>query len=47
VVCQSDKGGIITSGGGFSTVYPRPAWQSSVVQSYLNSLGQGATGQGE
>jgi tripeptidyl-peptidase-1 len=46
VVCQSDKGGIITSGGGFSTVYPRPAWQRGSVQPYLDSLGVGAAGQG-
>ena len=31
-VCMSDKGGIITSGGGFSNYYPTPAWQAAQVR---------------
>jgi len=41
VACESNKGGTITSGGGFSTYYPTPAWQKPAVNgymSYLNSL---------
>ena len=49
VSCQSDncantgsgsssgRGGIITSGGGFSTYFPRPSWQDTAVETYLNS----------
>ncbi|KAK3281733.1 hypothetical protein CYMTET_10498 [Cymbomonas tetramitiformis] len=35
VVCQADKGGTITSGGGFSVVFDRPKWQEDVVTYYL------------
>lgn len=35
--CQADKGGGITSGGGFSSNAPRPFWQDTSVTSYLNS----------
>ena len=34
-VCQSQLGGIITSGGGFSTYYKRPAWQNAAVETYF------------
>ena len=37
VVCSSDNGSVITSGGGFSKYFPRPSWQDSVVTAYLNS----------
>ena len=33
--CNSAKGGIITSGGGFSYFVERPLWQASAVESYL------------
>lgn len=33
--CQADLGGLITSGGGFSTNAERPFWQNSAVTSYL------------
>lgn len=46
MVCQSDKGGIITSGGGFSTVYPAPDWQRDQVQRYLQNIGTGESGKG-
>ena len=36
IVCQSNKGGGITGGGGFSTYYPRPSWQKSAVSRYFN-----------
>mmetsp|Transcript_5879 Transcript_5879/g.8066 ORF Transcript_5879/g.8066 Transcript_5879/m.8066 type:complete len:871 (-) Transcript_5879:124-2736(-) len=35
VVCQADKGGIITPGGGFSNVYHRPWWQDHAVSEFL------------
>jgi tripeptidyl-peptidase-1 len=37
VVCAATTGGIITSGGGFSNSFTRPAYQNTVVQSYLNT----------
>jgi len=37
VACQADKGSSITSGGGFSTIFPQPSYQSSHVQSYLTT----------
>ncbi len=36
VACQGDKGGIITTGGGFSKIYERPTWQSTQVNGYLD-----------
>eukprot|EP01034_Spumella_vulgaris_P030420 gene30420-37632_t len=38
IACTSDQGGVITSGGGFSNVYPTPAWQQSVVTTYLETV---------
>uniref|UniRef100_A0A7S1VBJ7 Peptidase S53 domain-containing protein n=1 Tax=Sexangularia sp. CB-2014 TaxID=1486929 RepID=A0A7S1VBJ7_9EUKA len=38
VVCQSDNGAVITSGGGFSNVFSTPQWQSSAVSAYLSAL---------
>jgi tripeptidyl-peptidase-1 len=45
VTCQSDYcyvqgsniGGVITSGGGFSTYYPQPDWQKSAVDAYFEA----------
>lgn len=45
VTCQSnycyiqgsDIGGVITSGGGFSTYYPQPDWQTTAVDAYFDS----------
>ena len=34
-VCSSNTTGRITSGGGFSTVYPQPKWQASAVSNYF------------
>jgi len=33
---------LITSGGGFSTVWPAPSWQTKAVQSYLSNNATGA-----
>jgi tripeptidyl-peptidase-1 len=35
LVLQSQLGGVITSGGGFSAYYPRPLWQNASVSKYL------------
>lgn len=35
VACQSDLGGFITSGGGFSDYNPRPYWQDGAVNEYF------------
>ncbi|OQS02453.1 tripeptidyl-peptidase [Thraustotheca clavata] len=37
VVCSSDLGGLITSGGGFSNKYARPSYQDTAVGRYLVS----------
>lgn len=37
VTCQSNKGGIITSGGGFSTYFNQSSWQVKAVSDYLKS----------
>ena len=36
--CQADLGGVITSGGGFSNVNPRPFWQDDAVNSYFSQI---------
>ena len=38
VVCQSNKGGKATSGGGFSTQYPRPDWQAKASNNYFAQM---------
>mmetsp|Transcript_15148 Transcript_15148/g.33417 ORF Transcript_15148/g.33417 Transcript_15148/m.33417 type:complete len:776 (-) Transcript_15148:189-2516(-) len=35
IACQSQEGGIITTGGGFSTFYPQPIWQTEAVNGYF------------
>jgi tripeptidyl-peptidase-1 len=40
VVCQSDKGHKITSGGGFSNLYSRPWWQEKAILQYLEDTEQ-------
>ena len=37
VVCQFDTGNRITSGGGFSKYYSRPAWQDGAVAAYITA----------
>lgn len=37
VSCSSDTGGVITSGGGFSTVYARPSYQADAVDEFFKS----------
>eukprot|EP01036_Dinobryon_divergens_P026329 gene26330-34960_t len=37
VACQSNTGGVITTGGGFSVFHPTPSWQQAAVAQYLNS----------
>ena len=38
VVCQSDKGGFVTSGGGISGAYALPYWQKSHVDGYFDKV---------
>uniref|UniRef100_M4BFP3 subtilisin n=1 Tax=Hyaloperonospora arabidopsidis (strain Emoy2) TaxID=559515 RepID=M4BFP3_HYAAE len=37
VVCSVEDGGIITSGGGFSNIYPMPDYQRTAVERYLTT----------
>ena len=37
MVCSAKEGGVITSGGGFSDIYSRPAWQDAAVKGYLKA----------
>jgi tripeptidyl-peptidase-1 len=37
VACSSDTGGQITTGGGFSTKYTVPSYQSAAIQDYMAS----------
>jgi len=37
VACQSDKGGLITTGGGFSTVFDAPSWQKDAIETYFKT----------
>ena len=38
VACQSNRGGVITSGGGFSTQFERPEWQKQAIGDYFDAL---------
>jgi tripeptidyl-peptidase-1 len=38
IACQSQLSGIITSGGGFSTYFATPSWQTSAVSGYFAGL---------
>ena len=38
VACQSNKGSVITTGGGFSRRYSLPSWQSAAVSSYFSTV---------
>ena len=38
IACQSNEGGVITTGGGFSTIFSQPSYQSSAVSGYFDSL---------
>ena len=52
IACQSDVGGVITTGGGFSNAYGRPSWQTSAVNNYFSTvstppdIGYSTTGRG-
>jgi tripeptidyl-peptidase-1 len=37
IMCSSTTGGIITSGGGFSTVFTQPSYQATQVNNYLKN----------
>jgi len=44
VVCSGNTGGTITTGGGFSTNFAQPAWQSDAVAKFLSLDSSAATG---
>ena len=37
IACQSQLGGLITSGGGMSLLYPTPHWQLDQVNTYFST----------
>lgn len=43
IACQSQEGGLITTGGGFSTIFEAPAWQQSTIKGYFNGLSRNQT----
>ena len=43
IACQSNEGGVITTGGGFSTYNPTPSWQQDAVDSYFSGLSSSNT----
>lgn len=43
IVCQSQGGGVITSGGGFSSYFKRPTYQNEAVQGFFNRTGKSNT----
>lgn len=40
IACQSNEGGVITTGGGFSTLFEQPSYQSSAVSGYFANLSE-------
>lgn len=38
IACQSQLGGVITTGGGFSTYFAAPSWQKKTTARYLSRL---------
>ena len=39
IACTSDQGGVITTGGGFSTLFTAPDYQTDAISNYFKSLG--------
>jgi len=37
IACQSQLGGVITTGGGFSTYFATPSWQKAAVDNYFTT----------
>lgn len=38
ISCTSDAGGVITTGGGFSTLFKAPSYQTDAISTYFNTL---------
>jgi len=38
IVCSSQTGGVITTGGGFSTKFDAPSWQKNAISTYLSQV---------
>lgn len=34
--CMSNNGGVITTGGGFSTIFDAPSWQTDAIANYFS-----------
>jgi tripeptidyl-peptidase-1 len=43
IACSSSTSGTITSGGGFSNLYPMPAFQKSAISNYISTYGSVST----
>lgn len=43
IACTSDQGGVITTGGGFSTIFDAPTYQTSTIKSYFAGLTASST----
>ena len=43
IACQSNEGGVITTGGGFSTIFDAPSYQTSAISNYFDSLSRSQT----
>lgn len=41
--CLSNTGGVITTGGGFSTIFSAPSYQSAAISDYFSSLSAAET----
>jgi len=46
IVCSTATGALITSGGGFSTIFSQPSYQTSAVQSYFSAASAAGTSPG-
>jgi len=38
IACTSDQGGVITTGGGFSTIFSAPSYQTDAIKGYFAAL---------
>jgi tripeptidyl-peptidase I len=45
IACQAQLGGVITTGGGFSTLYAAPSWQQGVISTYFSTMASGPSSQ--
>ncbi|RYG65186.1 hypothetical protein EON64_12455 [archaeon] len=43
IACTSDQGGVITTGGGFSTIFSAPSYQTATISGYFSGLSSAHT----